>query len=579
MNEKNRYLVKLSVLMSIPILFSEYLFRTTIVDVLRWIVVNPLLFLVNLTLLMALALVFGVIFRDLCRGIWFIFAGSSILGIVNGNKMNLRSVPFQPKDMLLVREFFALTPSLVTPLSIALLLLAGPALYGLYRLIRKWFGDSPYENLKFIALTALAVFMGILLMGQVLYAEAYGPFELGFIYSFPRALVQREPDLSLEPDDVEDELLNGDESPETPDPPEPQEQKPNVIVFMSEAFWDINLLDTDFSPNPIQHFESLREESIHGQVYVPVFGGGTANTEFEVLTGISLKTYAADWHIVYRNEIYEPVPSLASIFKDEDYRTEALHPYHHWYYRRDEVFPLLGFDRFTALKDMEDPPTLGPFVTDEYLTDLLIDQIEESDEPLFNYTLTMQNHAPFHEQRNEPVVSFEHDLNERQETMLQTYADGLYFSDRELKRLVDYLRDSDEPTLLLFFGDHLPMFGNNFDLYRSMGYLGEETPEELQDDLRLHTVPYILWANYPLETGEMPLQNATALPLLVLEHAGVEKPLHMQLVEVIHDRAPLIQNDHYTDAEGNRYDRESDEYQEIIEQYRSVRNQAFEEQE
>ena len=579
MNEKNRYLVKLSVLMSIPILFSEYLFRTTIVDVLRWIVVNPLLFLVNLTLLMALALVFGVIFRDLCRGIWFIFAGSSILGIVNGNKMNLRSVPFQPKDMLLVREFFALTPSLVTPLSIALLLLAGPALYGLYRLIRKWFGDNPYENLKFLTLTALAVFMGVLLMGQVLYAEAYGPFELGFIYSFPRALVQREPDLSLEPDDVEDELLNGDESPETPDPPEPQEQKPNVIVFMSEAFWDINLLDADFSPNPIQHFENLREESIHGQVYVPVFGGGTANTEFEVLTGISLKTYAADWHIIYRNEIYEPVPSLASIFKDEDYRTEALHPYHHWYYRRDEVFPLLGFDRFTALKDMEDPPTLGPFVTDEYLTDLLIDQIEESDEPLFNYTLTMQNHAPFHEQRNEPVVSFEHDLNERQETMLQTYADGLYFSDRELKRLVDYLRDSDEPTLLLFFGDHLPMFGNNFDLYRSMGYLGEETPEELQDDLRLHTVPYILWANYPLETGEMPLQNATALPLLVLEHAGVEKPLHMQLVEVIHDRAPLIQNDHYTDAEGNRYDRESDEYQEIIEQYRSVRNQAFEEQE
>lgn len=280
-------------------------------------------------------------------------------------------------------------------------------------------------------------------------------------------------------------------------------------------------------------------------------------------------------HIVYRNEIYGPVPSLASIFKEEGYRTEALHPYHHWYYRRDEVFPHLGFDNFTALKDLDDPQTLGPFVSDDYLTDVLINQLEESEEPIFNYTLTMQNHAPFHEQRNEPVIDFDHNLNARQASMLQTYADGLHYSDQALKRLVNYLRESDEPTLLLFFGDHLPMFGNNFDLYREMGYVGDETLEELQDDLRLHTVPYILWANYSLEEEELPLQNATSLPLLVLEQAGVEKPLHLQLVEEIHDRAPLIQNNHYTDADGNRYKRESEEYQEIIEMYRALRNQLL----
>lgn len=577
MKEKNRYLLKLGLLMSLPILFSEYLFRTTVTEVFHWILGNPLIFLVNLTLLVGLAVLFGFCFRKLYRGVWFVLVGSIILGIVNGNKINLRSVPFEPEDVFLVREFFVLTPNLITPLSIGVILLGPPVLYGLFRLIKRWFGESPYENLKVAAISALGVCLGVLLLGQGLYAEAYGPWELGFIYSLPRAVVDEEPDPSMEWDDLEERLMK--EAEEDQDTKKVGKQDPNVIIFMSEAFWDVNLLDADFSPNPIEHFEDLRQESIHGEIYVPVFGGGTANTEFEVLTGMSLKTYPADWHIVYRNDIYEPMPSLASIFRDEGYRTEALHPYHGWYYRRDEVFPYMGFNNFTALEDMDDPPTLGPFVSDDYLTDRLIEQIEESEQPLFNYTLTMQNHAPYHEQRNEPIIDFDHSLNQRQETMLQTYADGLYYSDQALKRLVEYLRDSDEPTLLLFYGDHLPMFGNNYDLYREMGLVGDETLEELKDDLRLHTVPYILWANYPLENEEMPLQNATALTPLVLEQAGMEKPKHLQLVEEIHDRAPLIQSRHFTDSEGNRYDQESEEYQELIEMYRSLRNRIMNKQE
>ncbi len=578
MKEKIRYLVKLVLLMSIPIIFSEYFFRARIPDVLQWIIGNPIVFLINLTLPVGSALMFGFIFRKLYRGIWFVFTVSMILGIINGSKVHLRNVPFQPKDILLIREIFVLTPALITPLSIAVILMAGPALYVLYRLIKKWFGDSPFKNMKPCALSALGIFLGVLLIGQGLYAEAYGPWELGFIYSLPRAVVDEEPDTTKEPEDLEERLTDESESVEEPDAPELQDRDPNVIIFMSEAFWDINLLDTDFTPNPIENFENLKEESIHGEVYVPVFGGGTANTEFEVLTGISLKTFPADWHIVYRRYIHEPMPSLASIFKEEGYRTEALHPFYQWYYRRDEVFPLLGFENFTALEDLYDPPTLGPFVSDDYVTDKLIEQIEASEKPLFNYTLTMQNHAPYHEPRGEPVIDFEHNLNERQENMLQNYANGLYFSDQALKGLVDYLRDFDEPTLLLFFGDHLPMFGGGYDVYREFGYIGDETPEELMDDLRLHTVPYILWANYSLEEEKRPLQNATALPLMVLQKAGVEMPPHLQLVAEIHARAPLIQNNHYTDPEGNRYDADSEEYQEIIEWYRTIRNQLMDEQ-
>ncbi len=572
MNNNNRYLLKLALLMSVPIILIEYLFRTSIRGVLQWMVQNPLIFLVNLTLLVALALLFGFLFKKLYRGVWFVLVGSVILGIVNGNKVNLRNVPFEPRDVFLVREFFVLTPNLLTPMSIAAVLLVGPVLFGIYRLMRKLFGDGPNRDIKISALTTVGICLVIFMVGEGLYTEAHGPWKLGFIYSLPRAVVDNEPETSLKWEEVKGELTD-EASEEIQKNTKFKDQDPNIIIVMSESFWDVNLLDGDFSPNPIANFERLKEESIHGEVYTPVFGGGTANMEFEVLTGLSLKTYPADWHIVYRNEIEAPMPSLASILKERGYQTEALHPYHHWYYRRDEVYPLLGFNDFTALRDMDDSKTLGPFISDDYVTDQIIEQIEESEEPIFNFTVTMQNHGPYHELRNEPVIDFNHNLDERQETLLQTFADGLYYSDQALQRLIDYLEASDEPTLLLFFGDHLPMLGNNYSIYREMGFIGEESPEELQDDLRLYSVPYILWANYSLDQQELPLQNATALPLLVLEQAGIEKPLHLQVAKEIHDRAPLILNDYYIDGEGNRHDRETEEYQEIIEWYRTLRMQ------
>lgn len=103
--------------------------------------------------------------------------------------------------------------------------------------------------------------------------------------------------------------------------------------------------------------------------------------------------------MVYRNDIESPMPSLASIFKEQGYHTDALHPYHHWYYRRDEVYPYLGFENFTALKDLDDSETLGPFVSDDYITDKIIKRIDESEEPIFNFTVTMQNHGPYNELR------------------------------------------------------------------------------------------------------------------------------------------------------------------------------------
>jgi len=247
-------------------------------------------------------------------------------------------------------------------------------------------------------------------------------------------------------------------------------------------------------------------------------------------------------------------------------------PTYSWYYERDQVYPRLGFQETTFKENLEGSETLGPFISDEVVTDELIKQLKSTEEPMFSFAVTMQNHGPYNERRNLPVIDFDTDLEEQHHEMLQIFTDGTYYSDQALKKLVEFLRDWDEPTLVLFFSDHLPMLGENYSVYRELGFIGDETPEELQDDLRLHTVPYILWSNYSDEAVEKPLKNASFLTPLVLEESNMEKPIHLETVSRIYQRAPLITNSYLTDHEGNRYDHETEEYREVLDLYRSIRD-------
>ena len=343
--------------------------------------------------------------------------------------------------------------------------------------------------------------------------------------------------------------------------------KPNVIVIMSEAFWDVNKLGVSFSKNPIPFFDRLRKESIHGDLFVPVFGGGTANSEFEVLTGMTLKNYPSDWYVVYRDALDLPTPSLASIFSELGYETLALHPYYPWYYRRNEVYPLLGFNHFISIEDILEPPMVGPFVSDGYVTDQLIEMIESNDKPIFNFTVTMQNHGPYNDNRfqDDPNRSIEvlDSLSDDVKQMIETYAQGLYYSDAELKRLVTYLRHSKEPTVLMFFGDHLPMLGDDYLAYRETGYLSDQTADVLKDDPVVMSVPYVLWANYPFEPEAKPLMNASFITPQILHMAKVPLPAYLGAVELLSNEAPLIQRTGYFDEFGVFHNADSENYQRI----------------
>ncbi|NBG87941.1 LTA synthase family protein [Isachenkonia alkalipeptolytica] len=574
MNAPHRYLWKISLIMILPILLSEYLFRTEIASVATWLINHPFMFLLNLAVLVGLTLFFAFLFRRLDVSVWFVLMFSVIIGIVNANKFSLRSVPFMLNDFFLLRELWVLLPEFWTIRWVFLALFKIPVVIGAFFLVRKWLGAIPFKEIKKHVGISFVFCLGLIVIGNGIYAESHSPWELGFIYSLPRSIGYQEVVRPVGWDEIEEQIASEEESSEEGDREKAvKEEDPNVIIIMSESFWDVKELDVEYSQNPIAYFDSLKEESIHGDIYVPVFGGGTANSEFEVLTGLTLKNYPNDWHMVYREEIDYRLPSLASVFREAGYQTKALHPYHSWYYEREEVYPRLGFQETKFKEDLEGAETLGPFISDEVITDELIKQLKSTEEPVFSFTVTMQNHGPYNERRNPPVIDFETDLEDQEEEMLQIFTDGTYHSDQALKRLVEFLRDWEEPTLLLFFSDHLPMLGDNYSIYRDLGLIGEETPEELQDDLRLHTVPYILWSNYSDEEQEKPLKNASFLSPLILEEANTEKPQHMEAISGIHQRAPLITNSYLKDPQGNRYDQETEEYREVLSLYGSIRDQ------
>ncbi len=571
-NIKYVLMMRILLIMTIVVIVNEMLFRFSVLEVIQWVFYHPLLFVMNIAFLVGHTALLILLFRRVYGAIWFVGITALILGVINANKASIRSVPLIPQDFALIRELWVLLPEFFSPLWVFLVVLSIPLGYGIFILMKKLVGNHGSIFIKRSMAILLVVSLVILAIGQVLYTKDLDPWKTGIIYSMSNFT---RPEPEVEDPEIEEEAESFLDEVENDMDHRPSRVKPNVIILMSEAFWDVNRLNVDFSVNPVEHFQELQSEGVTGEIYVPVFGGGTANTEFEVLTGLTLKNYPADYHIVYRENIKDKTESLASIFSDEGYRSIAIHPYYPWYYQRDEVFRYFGFEEFISIENMVEAQEYGPFISDEYVTDLLIEQLEKTEKPLFLFSVTMQNHGPYNEEREEPWLNIEGDLDENLMSILRTYSQGLYYSDQELKRLVEYLDQHDEPTLLLFFGDHLPMLGNNYGVYRQLNYIGEETQEELQGDLRLRTVPYVLWANYPMEHREIPLMNASYLAPLILEKAKQPLPTHMQGIRNLYERMPFFKRDYGMTAEGTLYEHTSDEYQEVLTIYRMINERVI----
>jgi len=282
-----------------------------------------------------------------------------------------------------------------------------------------------------------------------------------------------------------------------------EDLKPNVIVIMSESFWDAaQLSGIKYSDDPIK---DVRPDIKSGFVS-PSFGGETANVEFELLTGLS-NYFLPNGSYPYTQYIKKDMPSLFTLFKDQGYNTTAIHPYSSSFYNRANVYKDLGVDKFTNLDNSSGYVNAGPFVSDQSFTTKVIDQLNSSDNPQFIWALSIQNHTPYEANRfSTHPITFQSSLNSTEQATLQSYVDGINLSNQSYTFLKQELSKSNKPTIILFFGDHLPFLGADFDIYK--------TNFEVTDETKMHTTPLAVWSNYK---NDINLPKSISPPFLSLE--------------------------------------------------------------
>jgi phosphoglycerol transferase MdoB-like AlkP superfamily enzyme len=314
-------------------------------------------------------------------------------------------------------------------------------------------------------------------------------------------------------------------------------ERPDIIMVMSESFWDPTRLPAvDFNRDPIPTVRANQS----GSIFSPEFGGMTANVEFEALTGFS-NAFLPYGSIPYQQYVRHPLPSLATYLKSRGYVTKAIHPYREWFWNRRNVYKALGFDTFQSEEKLPKLAVRGPLVSDKALTEEVVKQADETKEPFFFFVVTLQGHGPYEPNRyKNPSIDVAMEAGEAQRAAIRTFAEGASDADSSLKHLMDWASKRKRPTILVFFGDHLPPLG---DAYVSTGYMKGRVADRrasLSEMLKQHETPLIIWSNRTETDFGIGTVSPAFLPLHVLELAGLSHPYYTGFLGSVRDRYRVI---------------------------------------
>lgn len=330
---------------------------------------------------------------------------------------------------------------------------------------------------------------------------------------------------------------------------EPQ-QKPTIIVVMSESYADLSVIG-EYSTNRevAPFYDSLKENTIKGYALSSVFGAKTPNSEWEFMTGNSM-AFLPSGSVVYQQYIDNAPTSIVSNLKNTGYTCVAMHPYYNTGWSRNTVYPNLGFDEMYFLNDFDQTKLLREYVTDQELYESIIDRYENrrKKEDLFIMSISMQNHGGYTEK---------YDNFDEQIRMLgvnypdvNQYLSLVHESDAALEYLITYFENVDEPVEIVFFGDHQPSLSSSFYPYLNGKGLSGLTEDELE---ALYTVPFFIWTNYESEESEVEITSLNFLSTMALEKAGIEMPAYNEYLSDMRKIVPAINARGYYSKTAGRF--------------------------
>ena len=312
------------------------------------------------------------------------------------------------------------------------------------------------------------------------------------------------------------------------------EMTPDIVVVMDESFADLSqIADLQSEQDYIPFIHSLTENTISGNARVSVFGGGTCNTEYEFLTGNAVPMLRPGSYPMVQF-VKDGAPSVAKTLKAAGYRTIGLHSFYPDGWNRDIAYPRLGFDKFYCNHDFENPEMVREYISDSASFDKIIDLLEENDTPAFIFNVTMQNHFGYErafDNLTEDAVFPE--MNEFPQA--KRYFSLISLTDNAVRELITYLQSREKPTILLFFGDHLPSIEEEYyDILKQRAGISDD-----EMDIKKHTVPFFIWANYDIEEQSGINISSSFLAPLLLDVAGVPMTEHQTYLRRLMQEMPI----------------------------------------
>ena len=490
---------------------------------------HPWMFLFNVEIIFNTFL-FAELFRRRRGTRWALGILWVVLGAVNSIVQVTRVLPFTTRDVLLIPDGLKMITVYFKWYEIAGMFVGAALLIaGIVLLVVRCRKREPFDRAVsvgvFCAVTALTLVVGKVSVevGDIDWEKTslvdayqnYG-FAYGFTYTFADFGISRPTEYSEElVEEIADDVI---EPTAAPEPEEAEPLTPNVVFVQLESFFNVHdLVDAEYSKEPIPVFRELMETCPHGQLKVPSVGGGTANTEFEVLTGMNLDYFGAGefpYNTILQDTTCETV---AFDLKELGYTATAVHNYTGTFYGRNTVYAQLGFDRFVPQEYMNGLTynALG-WAHDSVLTGETMKALTTTPGRDFVFTVTVQSHGKYPDTPVEglddiAVLAAPETVNA---TALQNYVNELSQVDAFIGALIDELEDFDEPTVLVLYGDHLPA-------------LGIETDELATGDL--YQTTYVLWNNFGLdmEGGDLQAFQLSAYVLGQLNiHTGILTRFH-----------------------------------------------------
>ena len=473
---------------------------------LTFMVHSPLVFLYN-----ALILYATLVLASLSKRRVFFFTIISIfwlgIGIINGVILTQRMTPFTVKDLSNLNDGLTIVTNYLSNYEIIGAIAAGLIAVGLLVLLfikgpQKRDGVKRKRNLVAVLLVIAFTFLSssfVIRAGivQTFFGNlAYAYRDYGVVYCFVNTWLNT--GISKPDGYSKEEILSifdkkelGDDNAMLLTQKDEDEEHPNILFLQLESFIDpMTIQSIQLSQDPCPNFRRLMQTYSSGELTVPACGAGTANVEFEVLTGLSVKFFGPGEY-PYKAVLKEKTgESLAYDLDSLGYTSHAIHNHRAVFYNRNSVFANMGFDTFTSVEYMKNvEKTPKNWAKDDVLTECITDALDSTDGRDMIYTISVQGHGKYPPEQvlQNPVIEVTAAPSEELKWKYEYYVNQIYEMDQFIKALTDTLAKREEPTVLVMYGDHIPAL--------------DMTEDDLESG-NLYGTQYLIWNNIGLKKDD-----------------------------------------------------------------------------